>query len=42
MPESSSIERLHCRRLPMTRTSSGEDRGDDFDRIREHFWIDIT
>ena len=37
VPESSSIGRPHRRRLPMTRTSLREDRGDDFDWIREQF-----
>ena len=34
---SSSIGFLHHRRLPVTWTSSREDRGNDFDCIREQF-----
>ena len=37
VPESSSIGHLHRRWLPVMRTSSREDRGDDFDWIKEQF-----
>ena len=37
MPESSSIGLPHHRWLPVIRTSSRGDRGDNFDWIREQF-----